>query len=269
VQRADLIVVIGGGVTTDLGGFVAATILRGVRWVAVSTTVLGMADAAVGGKTGIDLPEGKNLAGAFAPPQEVLLWVRVLATLPERELRAGIAEVVKCAGLEGEESVAGLERACGDGGWSGEGVLEGAIAQAVAFKCRVVDEDPREQGIRRVLNFGHTFGHAVESALGPDAIVHGEAVAIGMVMALEFSVWLGAAPSTAPDRMRALLRSIGLPVDPPRLPYATWSAYIGRDKKREADSVRFVVAGAPGTWSIDPIAVEKFAIWLRFAKHAV
>lgn len=260
VQRRDRVVAIGGGVTTDLVGFAASTILRGVEWVPISTTVLGMADAAIGGKTGIDLPEGKNLAGSFAMPERVVLWTGALRTLPERELRAGLAEVVKSAWIAGEAEVRSLEQAGAALTNAAGPELAASVAMAARVKAEIVTADPHEQGLRRVLNLGHTLGHAVETALGPDAIVHGEAIAIGLVLAFRFGAWLGEVPAEDGDRIARLLRDVGLRVDAPVLAESTWMDLISRDKKAVGETIGFIAPRAPGRVDVVPVMREKFAI---------
>jgi len=214
-SRDVTLIALGGGVVGDLTGFAAACWMRGVRFVQLPTTLLAMVDSSVGGKTAVDLPAGKNLVGAFHQPVAVLADLRTLATLPPRELRAGLAEVVKAAAIADADFFAWLEAnaeglAAGD-----EALLEHAIATCVAFKAGVVARDEREQGERMLLNLGHTFGHAIETAQGYGGLLHGEAVAVGMVCAAELSAQLGMASAADTQRLRALLGRIGLPTAVP------------------------------------------------------
>ncbi|MBX7195286.1 MAG: 3-dehydroquinate synthase [Sandaracinaceae bacterium] len=248
VDRRAVVVAVGGGVVGDLAGFAAATLLRGVRVVQVPTSLLAMVDSSVGGKTAIDRAQGKNLVGAFHQPSLVVCDVDALASLPGRELRAGMAEIVKTAWIEGEGDVAALERdaerllADDD---EGRAARERAIHRAVRTKARIVASDETEQGARRLLNFGHTLGHAVEAASGY-ALVHGEAIAIGLVAALRLSVQLGHAEPAHVARMTALLERLGLPVAWPGHGAEALARYLAVDKKSEGEQLRFVVAGAPG-----------------------
>jgi shikimate kinase/3-dehydroquinate synthase len=219
VGRDDLLVALGGGSVTDLVGFVAATYLRGLGWVAAPSTLVGQVDAAIGGKTGIDLPKGKNLVGAFHFPRSVLLDPTLLSTLPERERRNGMAEVVKTGLLAGRPL------------W--ELPEEDMIRAAAAFKCAVVISDPYEQGRRAILNLGHTFGHALEAA-SDYALPHGEAVALGLLAALRLS-------GQPTDVVEELLAPQPVPVDRDR----AWAAF-GRDKKAREGSSRLVLLRAPG-----------------------
>lgn len=226
LERGSAVVALGGGVLSDLAGFAAATYLRGVHWAVVPTSLLGMADASLGGKTGADLPQGKNLVGAFHPPSLVLADPRVLATLPPAELRSGLAEVVKHGILADPALFALCAR-----GWDAlqdEPVLSEAVRRAVAVKVRFIEADPYERGQRAALNLGHTIGHALEQATG-FRLRHGEAVAIGMVAEARLSERIGLASKGLADEIEALLRGLGLPVKLPR--------GVSRDSIREAMQV--------------------------------
>jgi shikimate kinase/3-dehydroquinate synthase len=257
--RADrdvVVVAIGGGVVGDLAGFAAATLLRGARVVQVPTTLLAMVDSSVGGKTGIDRPQGKNLVGAFHQPSVVLCDEEALATLPARELRAAMAELVKTAWIEGEADVAALERDAGLLLGAGEAAGQArarAVARAVRTKARIVALDETEQGPRRWLNLGHTLGHAVEAASGY-ALLHGEAVAIGLVAAARVSVALGRAQQAHQQRLEALLTSLGLPIDPPVLEPDEVARFLAADKKAQGGLIRFVTLAAPG--EVGPLAID-------------
>ena len=257
IERHSPLVALGGGVVTDLAGFAAATLLRGLPSVLLPTTLLGQIDAAIGGKTGVNHVLGKNLIGAFHQPRLVLADVDTLRTLPRRELLAGVAEVIKTAAIgdaglfaeleERLERVIGLERE----------VIVAVVAACVRYKARVVAEDEREvHGGRAVLNFGHTVGHAVETASGYD-LLHGEAVSLGMVAALSLGVSLGVTPPEVRDRARTLLARLGLPVDVERRLTPEVLARIDVDKKRRGKAVRFVLVGAPGTCVLRDIPIDE------------
>jgi 3-dehydroquinate synthase len=252
IDRATTIVAFGGGVIGDLAGFAAAIVLRGVAHVQIPTTLLAQVDSAIGGKTGINTGHGKNLVGAFYQPRLVLADTAVLASLPPRELRAGYAEVVKYGLIDRPEFFAWLEA-------HGREVLAGDAAaqqRAVLESCRakaaVVAADERESGVRALLNLGHTFAHALEAACGyDDELRHGEAVALGMVLAFELSVRLGLCPAADAERVRAHLAAVGLPttlgaVRPEGFATETLLAAMGHDKKAEAGRPRFVLTRGIG-----------------------
>ncbi|GAA5015547.1 3-dehydroquinate synthase [Terrabacter aeriphilus] len=246
--RTDAVVGVGGGTVTDLAGFVAASWLRGVRVVQVPTTLLGMVDAAVGGKTGINTVEGKNLVGAFHPPAGVLCDVDVLATLPEADLVAGLAEVVKCGFIADpvildlvESSVAAdpaLARSAANPH------LRELIERAVRVKAEVVAADLRESSLREILNYGHTFGHAIEQ-VEHYAWRHGEAVAVGMVYVAELARLAGHLSGSEGDalvaRHRSVLESLGLPTTYAAGRWDELLAAMRRDKKSRGSTLRFVV----------------------------
>jgi 3-dehydroquinate synthase len=235
LERGSTVVAVGGGVVGDVAGFAAAAYLRGAAWVCLPTTLLAMVDASIGGKTGIDLRAGKNLAGAFHAPRLVVADPEVLATLPEQELRAGLAEVVK-AGVIGD---AGLFEMCKN--LTGFQNLSGLVNRAMAVKARIVAEDPREQGRRAVLNFGHTVGHAVEHVSGY-VLRHGEAVAIGMVAEARLAERMGVAETGLAREIEACLRGLGLPVEiPAGMERAAVLAAMALDKKKAGGRVKFAL----------------------------
>ncbi len=238
IERIDFIVTLGGGVITDLGGFAAATILRGVPFIHAPTSLLAMADAAIGGKTGIDHPRGKNLIGAFAQPRAVVIDPLLLRTLPPRQLRNGWAELLKHGFILDEPLVRDLEAASTSGPPLTSPDL---IARSVAIKAAIVSEDERESGRRTLLNYGHTIGHAIEAVTGYQAYLHGEAVAIGMRAAGIISTELGLLPPAELERQQALIRRFGLPETAPGLdPRAIFDATL-LDKKLRAGSIRWVL----------------------------
>jgi 3-dehydroquinate synthase len=245
--RDATIVALGGGVVGDLAGFAAACWMRGVDVVQLPTTLLSMVDSSVGGKTAVDLPAGKNLVGAFHPPRAVIADTAVLRTLPARELRAGLAEVVKYGAVFEANFFAWLEshaRAllAGD-----DAALAEAIARSCQYKAEVVSRDPFEHGERALLNFGHTFGHAIEAEQGyagasRDALNHGEAVAVGMVLAAKLSAAVDRAPLSDAHRLETLLQRLGLPTAiPAGLDASALLARMRLDKKAEAGGLRFIL----------------------------
>ncbi len=249
-DRRAAIVGLGGGAATDHAGFAAAIYLRGVQFATVPTTLLAMVDASVGGKTGVDLQAGKNLVGAFHQPRAVVADLGFLETLPSREKAAGLAEVIKC-GFIADPVI--LELAERHGADLPAAVLRDLIARAIRVKAEVVAEDETESGRRAILNFGHTVGHALEAASGY-ALLHGEAVALGMVAALDLGAALGVGPRALADRARALLARLALPTDyARRLSPAVWER-LAVDKKRRGAAIRFVFVAAPGQTVLRDVA---------------
>ncbi|HVV94156.1 MAG TPA: 3-dehydroquinate synthase [Hyphomicrobiales bacterium] len=252
IERGDVVVALGGGVVGDLAGFAAAILRRGVRVVQIATTLLAQVDSSVGGKTGIDTRQGKNLVGAFHQPALVLADTQVLDTLPPREFRAGYAEVVKYGVIADAPFFAWLEdnrRAV----FAGGAARTRAIATSCAAKAGVVQRDERETGERALLNLGHTFGHALESAVGYEGgrLIHGEGVAIGMVLALAFSAELGLAPATDAERLAAHLAGAGLPTAIADIPGERPSAdrlldLMAQDKKVKGGRLTFILARGIG-----------------------
>ena len=237
LERASTVVALGGGVIGDLAGFAAATYLRGISWVAAPTSLLAMVDASLGGKTGFDLPSGKNLVGAFYPPRLVLADPGVLLTLPEEELRSGLAEVVK----HGILADPALFQACGRGWDEVTADLDQIVRRAMAVKVRYIQSDPYEQGLRAALNLGHTVGHAVEHASGY-RIRHGEAVSIGMVAAARIAEQLELAQPGLSGEICSVLENLGLPTEiPVDLDRTAIRGAIGLDKKRTGGKVGFVL----------------------------
>ena len=252
IERGTPLVALGGGVVGDLAGFAAAVTLRGLDFIQVPTTLLSQVDSSVGGKTAINVPQGKNLVGAFHQPRMVLADSGVLLTLPRRQLLAGYAETVKIGLIEDPSFFAWLE---GHGTSVCDGdpaALRHAVLTACAAKAQVVAADERESGVRALLNLGHTFGHALEAEVGyGDELLHGEAVAIGMVMAFELSAHLGLCPAAEAARVRRHLASVGLPTGLESLPGRTWNAdvlieHMTRDKKVRNGRIAFVLARGIG-----------------------
>jgi 3-dehydroquinate synthase len=250
--RSDVVVTMGGGATTDVGGFVAATWLRGVRVVHVPTTLLAMVDAAVGGKTGINTGTGKNLVGAFHEPAAVLCDLDVLASLPYPELMAGLGEVIKCGFIADPEILSLVERCPQDALEPRSGELRELVERSIAVKIAVVEEDLEERGGsgagsigREVLNYGHTMAHAIEKATGY-GIRHGEAVALGMVYVAELARLSGHLDDDVAKRHESVLASVGLPTRFGAVPFETLLATMRVDKKARGSHLRFVVLDGIG-----------------------
>ena len=243
LTRDDVVVGLGGGAVLDATGYAAATVRRGTPWVAVPTSVVGIVDASVGGKTAIDHPRGKNLLGAFHPPALVVADVRPLGALPARDFTAGLAEVWK-AGVVGDPGLLDLLRAGVPRGAAG---LVDTFARAVRVKIALVEADERDVGVRRGLNYGHTVGHALETALGPEAMRHGEGVAIGMGVATEVAARRGLVPPAFLARQDADLAALGLPTRLPRGVVASRVLdLVGADKKRRAGGAHTMVLPRAG-----------------------
>ena len=264
-SRDATVVALGGGVVGDLAGFGAACWMRGVRFVQLPTTLLAMVDSSVGGKTAVDLPGGKNLVGAFHQPVAVLADTDTLATLPDRELRAGLAEVVKAAAI-GDAGFMDWLEANADALLARDAdALAQAVATSVRYKAGVVARDETEQGERMLLNFGHTFGHAIETLQGYGGLLHGEAVAVGMVLAARLSARLGWASDDDAARLHTLLGRLGLPTELPRGLAA--DALVDRmrlDKKAVSGRLRLVLWRGPGRAEVAPdVAEDAVAAILR------
>lgn len=247
VERGDTILALGGGVVGDLTGFAAAVLRRGVDFVQIPTTLLAQVDSSVGGKTGIDMRQGKNLVGAFHQPRMVLADLAVLKTLPRRELLAGYAEIVKY-GLLGDAAFFDWLESNGQAVVGGDSDAQRyAVKMSCQTKAAVVAQDETEGGARALLNLGHTFGHALETeASFGSALLHGEAVAIGMVLAFEFSARLGLCSDDDAERVRRHLSSLGLPVHPGQVPGIDWeaeriTAHMMQDKKVQGGQPTFIL----------------------------
>jgi 3-dehydroquinate synthase len=241
-NRDTTVIALGGGVVGDIAGFAAACYLRGVNFIQVPTTLLAQVDSSVGGKTGVNHAKGKNLIGAFHQPQVVLIDTATLETLPDRELQAGLAEVIKHGAICDAEFFAWLEVNMAALLRRDPEALAHAIRRSCEIKAEVVAADEREAGRRAVLNFGHTFGHAIEHCLGYGQWLHGEAVAAGMVMAAKLS----GLPDSEVERLVDLVASAGLPVEPPQIAADDWIRAMGLDKKVQGKKLRFVLLGAIG-----------------------
>lgn len=258
-DRRAIVVAVGGGVVGDLAGAAAATLLRGVAFGQVPTSLLAMVDSSVGGKTGFNRPQGKNLVGAFHQPDFVLCDVETLSTLPREEFVAGLAEVAKAAWLEGGGFVSQLEADAAGLLGGDDDALVRAIRRAVALKADVVARDERESGARMLLNLGHTVGHAIEAAAGYGSLRHGEAVSLGMVAAANLGRRLGTMDQGTFARMVTLLDALGLPTDlkPHFQDEGALARFLGSDKKRRGDQVHFIVPGVPGRTEIRQLPVSE------------
>jgi 3-dehydroquinate synthase len=245
-DRRTTLYALGGGIVGDITGFAAATFMRGVPYAQVPTTLLAQVDSSVGGKTAINHPIGKNLIGAFHQPQRVICDLDVLKTLPDRELRAGLAEVVKYGPIADwtffewlEEHAAGLMSRDAQ-------ALAHAVRRSCEIKAAVVARDERESDVRAILNFGHTFGHAIEAGLGFGRWLHGEAVSAGMVLGASLSTKLGLIDASVANRLTALLKRLGLPTDAPALGAERYLELMRLDKKAVGRDIRFVVLTGAG-----------------------
>ena len=251
-DRKTVLFALGGGVVGDITGFAAGCYMRGVPFVQVPTTLLAQVDSSVGGKTAINHALGKNMIGLFYQPQRVVCDLDTLQTLPQREFIAGLAEVIKYGPIADEGFLGWIEHHLDDLLAREPGALTHAIRRSCEIKAQVVGQDEKEGGLRAILNFGHTFGHAIESGLGYGQWLHGEAVGCGMRMATDLSVRLGLLPPEALQRMHRLLVQAGLPVQAPDLGAETYLDWMGRDKKAEAGEIRFVVLESMGRAVVRP-----------------
>ena len=240
--RDACVIALGGGVVGDLAGFSAACWMRGIDFIQMPTTLLAMVDSSVGGKTGVNLPAGKNLVGAFHQPRAVVADIDTLASLPDREYRAGLAEVIKGAAIGDEPFFAWLEAHANALAARDDAAVAEAIARKLRYKAGVVARDETEQGERALLNLGHTFGHALETAGRYTTLLHGEGVAIGMLLAARLSERLGMAVATDTTRLRRLLEAVGLPVAiPPGMDAQPLLALMRLDKKNTAGTLRLIL----------------------------
>jgi 3-dehydroquinate synthase len=245
-DRKTVLFALGGGVIGDLTGFAAACFMRGVPFVQVPTTLLAQVDSSVGGKTAVNHPLGKNMIGAFYQPVRVICDLSTLQTLPERELSAGLAEVIKYGPIYDMEFFNWIESNIQALRARDMAALAHAVRRSCEIKADVVGQDEREAGLRAILNFGHTFGHAIEAGLGFGEWLHGEAVGCGMVMAARLSQRLGLVDSDFVQRLRALVERAGLPVVGPDLGAASYIEHMRLDKKSEGGLIKFVLIDSPG-----------------------
>ncbi len=239
--RDDVIVACGGGVTSDIVGFAAATIFRGIKWGICATTLLGMADASIGGKTGINHAKGKNLIGAYWQPSFVIDDLQWLSTLPPREFRSGAAEIIKCAGLSGGKLLRLVSQ------WSelefapNSELLGQILTATIKYKASIVAQDERDYSVRMVLNYGHTVGHAIEQSLGYGKLTHGEAVLLGMIAALHVGELTGVPPTSQLAKFRSIIYRAASQLLKVRLSLPDIMSATGMDKKRSARNLQFVL----------------------------
>ena len=245
-DRKTVLVALGGGVVGDMTGFAAASYMRGVPFVQVPTTLLAQVDSSVGGKTAINHPLGKNMIGAFYQPHRVICDLATLDTLPERELRAGLAEVIKYGPIADTTFWAWLETNIDALLARNPVAMAHAVKRSCEIKADVVGQDERESHLRAILNFGHTFGHAIEAGMGYGQWLHGEAVACGMVMASDLSAELGLIPRASAHRLRQLIAKAGLPVQAPAMPMDQWFELMSVDKKATDGDIRYVLLEGEG-----------------------
>ncbi len=249
-DRKTVLFALGGGVVGDMTGFAAASYMRGVPFVQIPTTLLAQVDSSVGGKTAINHPLGKNMVGAFYQPQRVICDLDVLATLPPRELSAGLAEIIKYGPIADMDFLDWIEAHIDDLRAGDSAALAHAVKRSCEIKAFVVGQDEREAGLRAILNFGHTFGHAIESGMGYGTWLHGEGVGCGMLMAAELSQRLGLIDTALVARLRRVVERAGLPIVGPTLDptdnAGRYMALMQVDKKAEAGAIKFVVVDGPG-----------------------
>jgi len=261
LDRGSLLVNLGGGVVGDLGGFVAATLMRGLDFVQCPTTLLAQVDASVGGKVAIDHAGGKNLVGVFAQPRLVVADTLTLATLPARQLSNGLAEVVKY-GLIEDFSLFELLENQAEAALAGDPeLLEELVYRSIVIKARIVAEDERDFGVRQLLNFGHTFAHGLEAALDYSGLLHGEAVGLGMLMAATYAEFEGTGPAGLADRLAGLLRKLRLPTEVTGLSKQAMLGKMAKDKKRLGSELKLVLPTGLGQSEVrtgaDPVLLEK------------
>jgi 3-dehydroquinate synthase len=249
-DRKTVLYALGGGVVGDMTGFAAACYMRGVPFVQVPTTLLAQVDSSVGGKTAINHPAGKNMIGAFYQPQRVICDLDTLTTLPQKELLAGLAEVIKYGPIADPEFLSWLEAHIDQLLARDRAALMHAVKRSCEIKAWVVGQDEKESGLRAILNFGHTFGHAIEAGMGYGEWLHGEAVGCGMVMAADLSARLGLIDEATALRIQALIELTGLPTKGPQLGAERYIELMQVDKKAEGGEIRFVVVGPLGQASM-------------------
>jgi len=240
-ERQDIVVALGGGVVGDLAGFAAATYLRGMPLVQIPTTLLAQVDSSIGGKTGVDHPKAKNLVGAFYPANLVIIDPATLTNLPPREFRSGLGEVVKYGVIMDAPLFELIESHQSDVLTPGSDFVDQVVARCAALKEDVVGEDERETGRRVILNFGHTIGHAIEAATNYEALLHGEAISIGMSGAAEIAVTLGLFDSASCQRLQQLLKGLGLPYAARGLAWEQVHDAMSLDKKTQSGKIRWVL----------------------------
>lgn len=257
LDRSSFLVALGGGVAGDMAGFAAATYMRGIPYVQVPTTLLSQVDSSVGGKTAIDHPRGKNLIGAFHQPRLVLIDVATLSTLPLREFRAGLAEVIKYGAAMDREFFRFLERNCERILAMDRVCLAQVVLRCCQLKAGIVEQDEKESGLRSILNYGHTLGHALETLAGYGTLLHGEAVAIGMSLAARVSVALGHCSEEERSRILSLLERFGLVSTVPRVRRSDLVDILQKDKKSRGGVIRFICNRGIGEYVVENLSTER------------
>lgn len=252
-DRKSTLVALGGGVIGDMTGFAAACYMRGIRFIQVPTTLLSQVDSSVGGKTGINHPLGKNMVGAFYQPQAVIADLDTLQTLPPKELAAGLAEVIKHGAIADANFFQWLEANIDSLNACDPKAMEHAVLRSCEIKSDVVAQDEKEGGVRATLNFGHTFGHAIEAGMGYGEWLHGEAVGCGMVMAADLSVRVGQLSADEAKRLKQLVAALKLPTVPPRLGQERYMDLMSVDKKAEGGEVRYILLNGIGRSTIQVV----------------
>ncbi len=268
LDRSCALIALGGGVIGDMTGFAAATFLRGIPFVQIPTTLLAQVDSSVGGKTGVNLPGGKNMVGAFNQPVAVLIDPLVLGTLPERELRAGMAEVIKYGIISDPGFFTFLEQSMHTVLKLDPDTVSTVIRQCCLIKADITSRDETEKGVRAYLNFGHTLGHAVETLTGYSRFLHGEAVAIGMLAAAQLSHTLGFCEAEDVDRIDSLITAVGLPVAIPPFPVSDYLQAMLKDKKKTGSIINVVLMKRIGDVFLRPVAQEQLQAFLSGALAA-
>ena len=253
-DRQTMLLALGGGVIGDMTGFTAASFMRGIRFIQVPTTLLAQVDSSVGGKTGINHPLGKNMIGAFHQPAAVIADLNTLKTLPPRELSAGLAEVVKHGAIADAQFLDWIEANASALLACNTEAMEHAVLRSCEIKSAVVSADEREGGIRATLNFGHTFGHAIEAGMGYGEWLHGEAVGCGMVLGAELSRRLNFISETDVQRLTKIIQALNLPITPPKFGAQRYMELMQVDKKTEGGQIRYVVLEKIGKAQIKSVA---------------
>lgn len=262
-DRTTPILLLGGGVVGDLGGFAAATYLRGVPFFQIPTTLVAQVDSSIGGKLGVDLSEGKNLVGLFQAPSAVFSYIPFLKTLPPREIRGGMAEVIKYGIIQDTGLFGLVQKKRGEILRYDLDLLYRIVLRSSKIKARIVSQDEKETtGLRRVLNFGHTFGHALERLTRYRRFHHGEAISIGMVIAARASHRLGFCSSEDVEAIQTTLRAFGLPTEPPLFPKERWVRALEVDKKSRDGMIHFVFVKGIGTVFVKPISPKELVKFL-------
>jgi len=252
-DRKTTLLALGGGVIGDMTGFAAACYMRGIKFIQVPTTLLSQVDSSVGGKTGINHPLGKNMVGAFHQPQAVIADLDTLKTLPSEELAAGLAEVIKHSAIADSEFLSWIEKNQDALNKCDPAAMEHAVRRSCEIKSQVVAQDEKEGGIRAILNFGHTFGHAIEAGMGYGAWLHGQAVGCGMVMAADLSVRVGLLSEAEASRLKKIIEALHLPTQPPKLGVDRFMELMSVDKKAEGGEVRYILLNGLGQSKIQTV----------------